>query len=128
MDDKTITRVFVRMGNNYGQLFTSRFQDSPALIEAAKAEWAIDLNQFSLETIGVALNKMKEQYINYPPTLPQFIQICKMADANYITSPSTYVELPSPDISEEDVLNYRSFLRGAVGLSPAKPKDVKNDE
>jgi len=73
---KIIERLFVRMQSIYGEQWSSRYR-SDNMLNAAKIEWAYDLINYSATDIGKAIKKMKREYVEWPPSLPQFCELLR---------------------------------------------------
>ena len=67
-------RLFQKLSLTYGKTFIEKWTGIP--MEAVKAEWADKLGKFELESIKDALEHCQTN-VEFPPTLPQFIQICQ---------------------------------------------------
>lgn len=76
LPEKAVSQLFVRLTSIYPHRWASQFR-SAEMLEAAKREWAFELGEFSREDIGRALHMAKRQYIDWPPTLPQFRALCR---------------------------------------------------
>lgn len=79
-------RTFQALHGIYGNVFFSRYQTGQANesgedegVIGAIRQWAYDLRDFDVETVKEALERAKARYIEYPPTLPQFIELCRAA-------------------------------------------------
>lgn len=76
--------VFRAMHGFYGQLWLSKFatrQTGPdgadAGVMGAKAIWAHGLKDFNAETVRAALRQCMERHPEFPPSLPQFLSMCR---------------------------------------------------
>jgi len=74
-----IDALFVRFSSYYGEQFISKWRNVD--IEQTKADWAEALWRFDSTTLKTALEYCREdpKYASYPPSLPEFIQMCKNA-------------------------------------------------
>lgn len=70
-----IDRLFGRLTMMYGNKFLDMWASSP--IEDVKKCWSDELRIFSVEQIGLAVSNLKTH--NFPPTLPEFLQLCESA-------------------------------------------------
>lgn len=61
--------------------------------EEVKRTWADELTGFAAEDVRWALGALKTIYLDYPPTLPQFVGLCK--DGRKVRT-QTVVRLPEP--------------------------------
>lgn len=76
--------VFRAMHGFYGQLWLSKFatgQAGPdgadAGVVSAKAMWAHGLRDFDAVTVRHALRQCLERHPEFPPSLPQFVGLCR---------------------------------------------------
>ena len=76
--------VFRAMHGFYGQLWLSKFatgQAGPdgadAGVVSAKAMWAHGLRDFDATTVRMALRQCLERHPEFPPSLPQFVSMCR---------------------------------------------------
>ena len=76
--------VFRVMHGFYGNLFLSKFingQTDDAGVDqgvvSARAIWSHCLRDFELATVKTALARTIDTHPEYPPTLPQFVALCK---------------------------------------------------
>lgn len=79
-DRQLIDRLFVRMQLIYGHRWSSRFDDGAngqRALEAAKVEWAVSLSGVHVDQVAKAIEEMKRSYIEWPPTLPEFMRLVK---------------------------------------------------
>lgn len=59
----------------YGSKFIDMWKAND--ISEVKKCWADELRIFSIEQIGIAVDNLKTH--NFPPTLPEFLQLCEQA-------------------------------------------------
>ena len=59
----------------YGNKFLDMWRDID--IADVKKCWSDELRIFSVEQVGVAVDRLKCN--NFPPTLPEFLSLCEMA-------------------------------------------------
>lgn len=78
---QVIDRVFVRMTSNYGHRWSSRFA-SADMLNAAKAEWAWALDEFSLDEIKQGFERCFEHY-EWPPSMTEFVRCCRPANEDF---------------------------------------------
>lgn len=76
--------VFRAMHGFYGQLWLSKFatgQAGPdgadAGVVSAKRIWAHGLRDFDATTVRMALRQCLERHPEFPPSLPQFVALCR---------------------------------------------------
>ena len=80
----TANNVFKVFHGFYGNLFLSKFvsgqTDADGVdqgVISARAIWAHGLRDFDLSTVKTALGRTMDTHPEYPPTLPQFVALCK---------------------------------------------------
>lgn len=76
--------VFRVLHGFYGNLFLSKFATGEPLpgggdggVASARGIWAYGLRQFTTETVKAALGRTVDTHPEFPPTLPQFVALCK---------------------------------------------------
>ena len=76
--------VFRVMHGFYGNLFLSKFATGEVLanggdggVASARGIWAHGLRSFDVETVKTALGRTMDAHAEFPPTLPQFVALCK---------------------------------------------------
>lgn len=81
--DLRIDILFTRLGAIYGQLWWNNFRTENLLL-LAKQEWSEGLKRFDNQIFKDVLVIYREKK-NYPPSLPQFIEICKATLARRVS-------------------------------------------
>lgn len=106
LPDSWVERIFDRMQGLYGSLWVDRWRSGEMVerggmqfdrgVMLAKATWAQELGGFAEkpERIAKALECCRNR--NLPPTLPEFLQLCR---DQYEDIPA----LPAPTMSREEV-------------------------
>ena len=76
--------VFRVMHGFYGNLFLSKFATGEAMagggdggVASARTIWAHGLRSFDVGTVKTALSRTMDAHPEFPPTLPQFVALCK---------------------------------------------------
>lgn len=76
--------VFRAMHGFYGQLWLSKFatgqadaDGADAGVVSAKRIWAHGLRDFDATTVRMALRQSLERHPEFPPSLPQFVGLCR---------------------------------------------------
>ena len=72
----------------YGSKFLDMWANSS--MDDVKKCWSDELRIFSVEQVGIAVGNLKNN--NFPPTLPEFLQLCESARKD--KPRSTFVALP----------------------------------
>lgn len=73
--ETVVDRLFQRLGAMYGRQWFDLWAGAP--ISEVKAEWALSLQGFDVETIRLALESLKTEGKQYPPNLPEFVHLCR---------------------------------------------------
>jgi len=113
-----IDRLFVRLQQIYGHRWSSQFGTGAHVAkahQAAKAEWAQSLDGIHVDAVAQALEAMKREYVDWPPTLPQFLQLCRPQSAPYHKPAPRLLEAPrNPEVARAALAECRRILgRGA---------------
>lgn len=68
----------------YGNLFLSRFatgeldaEGKDRGVKSAMVVWQSDLSRFDADVIRHAAERCKAEHVKFPPTLPEFLEICR---------------------------------------------------
>ena len=96
--------VFRVLHGFYGNLFLSKFATGEVRpdgtdggVASARQIWAYGLRDFDAATIKTALGRTMESHPEYPPTLPQFVSLCKASAPRAVYRP----EVPEIGMSQE---------------------------
>lgn len=73
LPDRWIDALFVKMINCYGSKFTEMWRDTD--IDSVKAMWAHELGKLTREDVTRGAQALMTQ--DWPPSLPQFIKLCR---------------------------------------------------
>ena len=80
----TANNVFKVFHGFYGNLFLSKFvngqMDADGVdqgVVSARGIWSHGLRDFDLSTVKTALSRTMDAHPEFPPTLPQFVALCK---------------------------------------------------
>ena len=82
LPDAWIEKLFQKFEDFYGAKWAAQYGDFPR--ERVKRTWAEELGGFSGESIAKALDAQKSG--KFPPTLPEFIELCRDAARRIGTS------------------------------------------
>lgn len=102
--------LFSRLGAIYGQLWWNNYRTEDLLL-LAKKEWGETLERFDNQILKEVLMLYRERR-NYPPSLPQFVECCKEAQARRILK-SLRTELSKPctlEIAEQHIAVMKKIL------------------
>jgi hypothetical protein len=70
-----VKNLFVKFSSMYGQLWTSRHKTDEEWEESCNT-WLMGLKEFSSKTLRESFREVVVKYVDYPPTLPQMIELC----------------------------------------------------
>ena len=83
---EAVNQVFKVLHGSYGSLFLAKFatgeldeQGKDKGIKSTRQVWAHGLRGMDAQTITTALERVLDTHPEFPPTLPQFISLCKAA-------------------------------------------------
>lgn len=99
MNEKLINRIFAYFSALYGQKWTSLVQNDDSMILAVNV-WGKTLDGIEPETIKSVLEKLPAEYPNWPPTVGQFLALCKVGH-----DPAMHPQLPKPRGDEQIALD-----------------------
>ncbi len=109
-DDKRIETLFLRFSVIYGYLWHKAYQNE-ALLTLAKKEWQVGLRPFDNLILKAALQHCRE-YASYPPSLPQFIELCRAIKKrqNFFTRSTENEDIASPETAELHLKKIKAHL------------------
>ena len=82
-DEGTANSVFEVLHGFYGNVFLSRYvvgqteNGEDVGISNARRMWGFGLREFDEATVKAALGRAKVRYLDFPPNLPQFLDLCR---------------------------------------------------
>lgn len=117
LPDSWIAKIFEQMSAMYGAKFTTLWNGTDA--KAVKTIWAEKLGGFGSrpECIKAALNALDDH--PFPPTLPEFIGLCRNAARRIDDSTAAITYKPSA----EEAARHREMSHKAVAAVRAKEFD-----
>lgn len=99
-----IKRLFMLLHGMYGNQLLDKFRtgklndkNEDMGVLSAQAVWLNDLQNYDFEVIRQAVEKCKERHQTFPPTLPEFLALCKASAPRQIARPS----VPQLGMSDE---------------------------
>ena len=98
MSDNLLTRLFGVLSGQYGNKFTSLIQTEQSE-EVVRKVWGNALADIPAEDIGQALSKLPVDFPDWPPTVGQFLAVCKIGK-----DPILRQSLPKPPGNPEKAL------------------------
>lgn len=113
LPDAWIIRIFDHMAALYGSKFADLWRGTDA--EKVKGMWSQRLSGFSSQPacIKAALDALDER--PFPPTLPEFIQLCRDAGRRFGTEQKALPHNPTPEEMERAKAAAREAARIARG-------------
>jgi hypothetical protein len=109
LDTRAASIVFRMMHGFYGNQFASKFSSGDLVqtdgpdkgkdrgILSARKVWAYELRGYSDEVIGSAIEDCKKVHPKFPPSLPEFEQLCRANKPVEVYRP----EIPAIGMSQE---------------------------
>lgn len=95
-----VDRLFARFIAFYGsQKVGTMWVD--AGMDEVKAVWAEQLGRFAPQTIADALQRLIDSGNQWPPTLPEFVELCRQSAIGRKAA-MLYAELPAPGGARTD--------------------------
>lgn len=126
LSEQLTSQLFIRLRSMYGHRWTSLFTSSEQAT-AMKAEWALALGSFTDAVIEKALSSSSREYVDFPPTLPQFMALCRMHEPR-----PTYRALPGPapstrEFSLQQLADIKAFLAKRIKADAKRPARAAMD-
>lgn len=109
---KMVDRLFVRFSMLYGTKFTDMWREIP--LDDVKACWCDELSAYSIQQVAGAVNRLNEK--PFPPTLPEFLDLCEKAAPPNIAAHLPYRELPKSDPSDPETVAARGLCMANVSV------------
>ena len=94
-------RVFARLALMYGNKFADLWRGID--LGEVKRAWGDELAAFTVPEVAGAIKALRAN--TFPPTLPEFLQLCEKARGikpAYVAAHQQAMRLPPPDTSEEN--------------------------
>lgn len=125
----TANNVFKVFHGFYGNLFLSKFvngqTDADGVdqgVVSARGIWSHGLREFDLSTVKTALARTMDAHPEFPPTLPQFVALCKAC------APRQVYQHPTPAIGMSAALRAeRSKAAREAALKTVTPSSEKQE-
>ena len=106
-----VERLFGRLEALYGASFIRQWENTN--INEVKSVWAEKLGGFTAQQIGGAIKACDDR--NYPPNLPEFVDLCRQAARREVKPPM----IEAPQLSVEERMDRARKLDAAA----VKPKE-----
>jgi len=117
----TANNVFKVFHGFYGNLFLSKFtngQTGPDGADqgviSARAIWVHGLRDFDLSTVKTALARVMDSHPEFPPTLPQFVALCKACQPREVYRVALPPAKPNPEIAKKALAAMRASVATTV--------------
>jgi len=112
-----IDRLFLRMASFYGKHWLDMWADVP--IDSVKSEWQSRLTCMSSKVVFKAVDYCADN-LKFPPTLPEFVQLCKANTPHEIT------KALSRHFTEAEIeLNQERIKKASSDLAKTPITDMK---
>jgi len=112
MSEKLVSALWLRMQSTYGHLWNSLFKGDDA-IESWRATWGASIAGLTREQIKHGVERMAAVHQEHPPTLGQFIALCKA----FRIPAERHIPGPKFEPTEEQ----RAALRDAANAHKSTP-------
>jgi hypothetical protein len=122
-NDQNVRRLFAMFHGSYGNLFLSKFQTGEVGedgkdkgLKSAMKVWGAALIDYTQATIEEAYERTKTKHVEFPPSLPQFLEICAACKPREAYKPAPNAigmsqELRSRYAAQARAINERHALR-----------------
>lgn len=106
---KRIDRLFLIFSAFYGQLWRSQFK-SDEFLAFMKNEWVLALHDIEEQYMSDAVNQCR-QGKEFPPTLPQFIDLCRHAKKRHAFRKKAEYPKGNPDVAHQHLARMKALLK-----------------
>ena len=110
MNNNLLTRLFAVLSAQYGVKWTSLIQNEDAE-NAMRNTWGETLMDIDPVVIKIVLNRLPTEYPNWPPTVGQFLALCKAGN-----DPTMQQTLPKPRGDEKIAMDALAEMKRIVGV------------
>jgi hypothetical protein len=115
-----IKRLWMMFHGMYGNVLLDKYRtgklndkNEDMGILSAQAVWLHDLKAFDFETIQAARDKCRERYKSWPPTSPEFVDLCRAVRPRR-------AQAPVPELAMSDELKAEIKQRNRQMISELK--------
>lgn len=120
-----IDRLFARFTAFYGSQKVGTMWVDADMAEV-KAVWAAQLARFEPASIADALQRLAESGNQWPPTLPEFVEMCRLSSVDRRQAHGIATALPEPGGTRTDVATAKRHIDALLaGLVRAKRMPVE---
>lgn len=113
----TANNVFKVFHGFYGNLFLSKFTNgqigpdgADQGVVSARTIWAHGLRSFDVSTVKTALARVMDTHPEFPPTLPQFVALCKACAPREVYRVALPPAKPNPEIGKQALAAIRASV------------------
>lgn len=106
---KRIDRLFLSFSAFYGQLWRSQFKSDEFLM-FMKNEWFQALQDIEDKHMNEAVNQCRQSK-EYPPTLPQFIDLCRHAKKRRVFRKIEDHKKRSQEVAHQHLAKIKAMLK-----------------
>jgi hypothetical protein len=113
-------RVFARLAIMYGNKFADMWRGID--LSEVKRAWGDELASFTVSEVAGAIKALRAN--TFPPTLPEFLQLCEKArgiNPAYVAAHQQAMKLPPPDTSAESAARRREAAQLLRNIGKPKP-------
>jgi hypothetical protein len=130
IDMPEIKRLFMLFHGMYGNQLLDKFRTGDLNengedrgILSAQAVWLNGLREFSFETLKLAVGRTADKHKTFPPTLPEFRDICRAV------APKVAVQRdPAPALGMSDEMRAKVREANRQALAEAKMKRMESNQ
>ena len=90
---RLIERLFTKFALMWGNQFAAMWENIPP--DDVKRCWSDELSAFTVEQVGIAVDKLMSEGSKFPPSLPDFLAKCQWAANVRPVKAKAFVSLPS---------------------------------
>jgi len=110
MNNNLLTRLFAVLAAQYGVKWTSLIQNEDAE-NAMRNVWGAGLAEIDPMVIKAVLDRLPTEYPNWPPTVGQFLALCKVGN-----DPTMKPRLPKPRGDEKIAMDALAEMKRILNL------------
>ena len=117
-----MARLWVRLGEIYGHKWASQYGQSRTAMDT----WQRGLRDLTREEISHGLRALLTRNETWPPSLPEFRQLCRPPAPE--PAHARYVALPKPPVNPERVASVLAVLRAQLQGPVTDPIPTTTEE
>lgn len=124
LSPELVERLFSRLSTIYGAQKMSAMWSGEAVDHGeVKATWGAALGRYPLKAIGRAVQALVDQAGEWPPTLPQFCELCRQfnrPEHEAAALPAPGAGHTSAEQARRNLARIREMLAGAIKPMPVE--------